>query len=160
MDTGKDRHTDLINWICSTFSVEFSGYLALKHKYDEFRPEPEVKIKDGRTKTPDIIATNNEKQIVLIIECKGGLDKQLKERFYGEFDPEKTKKQINDYSTILQDSLVEYFPGLKSSEMDIIIAIYPDFLVNLEKIKEEIDVKNRSNIKRNSAAAFMATKKR
>ena len=144
MGAGRDRHTDLINWICSTFSVKLSGYLALKHKYDEFRPEPEVKILDGRTKTPDIIAVNNEKQVVLIIECKGGLDTQLSERFYGKFDPEKTRKQINDYSTILHDSLIEYFPNLKTLEMDIIIAIYPDFLVHLEKIRDKIDVKKRA----------------
>ena len=144
MGSKGDRHTDLINWICSTFTIEYSGYLAQVHKYDEFRPEPEVKITNGGIKTPDIIAINKEKKIVLVIECKGGLDEQLSQRFNVKFDPKKTRKQINDYSMISYDSLINYFSDLEPSKMDIIIATYPDFLINLKAIEDEINMKGRA----------------
>lgn len=140
----EDRHTDLINWMCSAFETKYSGYLAMLHRYDDYRPEPSIRTVDGKPVTPDIIAVNGEKQIVLVIECKGGLDRQLTERFHGEFDPEKTRRQISEYSQIPHESLIEYFPDLRPSEMDIVIAIYPDFLINLEKIKTEIDRKKRA----------------
>lgn len=139
-----DRHTDLINWLCSTFDVRFSGYLAQVHKYDGYRPEPEIELEDGRPKTPDIVAVNYEKQIALVIDCKGGLDKQLMEKFHAEIDTRKIQEQIDDYSTISRNSLIKYFPRLILSEMDIIIATYPDLWDDLEKIRKDFDVKRRA----------------
>lgn len=139
-----DRHTDLINWVCSAFDQRFSGHLVQIHRYDEYRPEPEVEIKDGRIKTPDIIAVNYEKQIALVIDCKGGLDEEMRKKFGVEIDVGKIKNQVDDYATILHSSLVRYFKGLKESEMDVIIAIYPDLEADLKGLEKNIDVKKRA----------------
>jgi len=139
-----DRHTDLINWVCSAFDSELSGYLAQIHRYDEYRPEPKVEIKDGRIKTPDIIAVNYEKQIALVIDCKGGLDEEMRKKFGAEINIGKIKDQANDYATIIHSSLVRYFPKLKTSEMDVIIATYPDLWADLKGLEKDIDVEKRA----------------
>lgn len=144
MEIKIDRHTDLINWVCSAFDPRFSGYLAQIHKYDDYRPEPEVEIKDGRIKTPDIIAVNYEKQVALVIDCKGGLDEEMRRKFGAEIDVGKIKDQANDYATILHSSLVRYFPELKTSEMDVIIATYPDLWADLKGLEKDIDVEKRA----------------
>lgn len=140
-----DRHTDLINWIASAFDENFSGYLAQVHKYNDYRPEPEIRLRDGRIKTPDIVAVNYDKQIVLVIECKGGIEEELREKFGAELDTEKIKKQIDDYANVLWESLTKYFQKLKAEGMvDVVVATYPDLLNEFKKIKNHVDKKQRA----------------
>jgi len=68
----------------------------------------------------------------------------MRKKFGAEIDVGKIKDQANDYATVLHSSLVRYFPELKTSEMDVIIATYPDLWADLKGLENDIDVEKRA----------------
>ena len=137
----EDRHVNLINWVSSLFDDSYSGKLR-EYNYLDYRPEPVVLLNDGTPKTPDIVAVNYDQKIVLIIECKGGLDKEAKK--YVGIETEPIIKQTEDYSNINLNSMKKYFPNIDNLGSDVILTTYEDIQNDFENMKDHVNSKGRA----------------
>lgn len=138
-----DRQTELINWTCSIFDNDLAiGVLNRDCHYTEFRPEPVVAIKSSdKTKTPDIVAVNFDKRLLLIIEGKGGADPLLKEKLGLTIDISKHLTQLNEYTNIDIPSLKKYFDKIDgNSKFDVVVIVFEDSYQDFKKL--ENDFKN------------------